>query len=172
MSSHCTTKTKVTKVRTEPKNVHTVDINASTTLPPPCHWSDKLSITFETWHAQQTYSHFIITILFLLVPIQPHSVMHVPVGHTCNCGTRLWSVGNCISPLSFLWINIFAFAFILKCCIYYIALHLITLMLLTFLTYVHDLLAYLYILQVSLHPLLAHHYLCYENDCYNVLYTI
>jgi len=42
--TNITTKTKVTKVRAEPKTINTADVSTSATLPWQCRWRDKLSV--------------------------------------------------------------------------------------------------------------------------------
>jgi len=58
---HATTtrKTKIAKVRAEPKTmIGTADVNTSAMLPRQCHLSDKLSITLKLHHVRYTWSHF------------------------------------------------------------------------------------------------------------------
>jgi len=45
-------------MRAETKNIHTVDVNKSTTLPRQCCLNNKLSALFELHYTRQTYSHY------------------------------------------------------------------------------------------------------------------
>jgi len=59
-----TTKTRVAKMRAEPKTIGIAHVNISITLPQRCHMSDKLSVLFEPHHVRWFHSHF----LFLVFP--------------------------------------------------------------------------------------------------------
>jgi len=61
-SSSSTTKTKVAKVRAEPKTIGTADVNASAMLLGWCCLSDKHSVLFEPspCYASWFRSHFLI----------------------------------------------------------------------------------------------------------------
>jgi len=89
----------------------------------------------------------------------------VVVRHTCNCGTPLSSLGDCITSSLFLWISIvFAFAFVLKCCVYCIAQpprHITLLCCCWLLSHLCAWFTYSSLNSQTLHKLLAHHYLCY-----------
>jgi len=93
------------------------------------------------------------------------------VGHTCNDGTPLWSVGNFTTSSQSVWKTLFSalatsHAFVMKCCVYCIALCLILVLLtsFTYLVYAHLTCSSWY--TSTLYPLLAHHHLCYVNVCY------